>query len=106
MSLRIALPSARVRPSVAGFRSLRSTEVISQVSCWPSSLITTTCSLRITVARSGPARVFASDDLLLAGQIAQAGNPDRRSRDPSLRAVLRDSQPERFDRREANRQMQ
>src|SRR5665213_232309 len=57
MSLRIALPSDRVRPSVAGFRSLRSTEVISQVSCCPSSPITTTCSLRITAAHSGPARV-------------------------------------------------
>src|ERR1035437_7106226 len=91
MSLRIALPSARVKPSVAGFRSLRSTEVISQVSRWPSSAITTTCSLRITTARSGPAGVFGAGDLLLAGQIDQAGNSDTRSSDPSLRAALRDS---------------
>ena len=90
MRLRIGLPSARVRPSASGFRSPRSTDVISQISWWPSSAITTTCSLRITAAPSDPAKVSGAGNLLLAGQIDQAGTSDRRSGDPALRGVRRD----------------
>jgi Carboxypeptidase regulatory-like domain/TonB-dependent Receptor Plug Domain len=41
-SLRIALPSARVKPKVSGFKSFRSIVWISRVSRLPSSAITTT----------------------------------------------------------------